>query len=249
MALQVPVRGMTLSAQVTEQVVSLITSGAWPVGTRIPPENTLVDRLGVSRNTVREALRSLVHTGMLEARPGDGTYVLTPSELEAPLVRRARRARLEEAVEVRALLEQQAARLAALRRTDADIRRLRALLERQRKASDADDRTAYAKADADLHRAVVACTRNKFLAEIYEFLGGALKLSVSSDLWDRMLAVEEVRHHAALVEAIAAGKAAAAERAALLLVDTLRKALLSGQTAPRRGRRTKREMSHERRHD
>src|SRR5262249_42622752 len=86
MALQVPVRGTTLSAQVAEQVVSLITSGAWPVGTRIPPENTLVGRLGVSRNTIREALRSLVHSGMLEARPGDGTYVRTPSELQAPLV-------------------------------------------------------------------------------------------------------------------------------------------------------------------
>jgi DNA-binding FadR family transcriptional regulator len=239
MALQVPVRGRTLSAQVAEQVVTLITSGAWPVGTRIPPENALVGRLGVSRNTVREALRSLVHSGMLEARPGDGTYVRTPSELEAPLVRRARRARLEEAVEVRALLEQEAARLAALRRTESDIRRLRALLDRQRRASEAGDRAAYANADADLHRAVVACARNEFLAEIYEFLGGALKLSVSPELWDRMLAVEEVRHHAALVTAIAAGKPAAAERAALMLIETLRNALLSNGRAPRRaGRRS-----------
>jgi len=239
MALQVPVRGMTLSAQVAEQVVALITSGQWPVGTRIPPENTLVGRLGVSRNTVREALRSLVHTGMLEARPGDGTYVKAPSELEAPLVRRARRARLEEAVEVRALLEQQAARLAALRRSEADIRRLRAFLEQQRKASEADDRAAYAKADAELHRAVVACARNEFLAEIYEFLGGALKLSVTPELWDRMLAVEEVRHHAALVDAIADRKPAAAERAALTLIETLRNTLLPGARAPRRDRRSK----------
>jgi DNA-binding FadR family transcriptional regulator len=239
MALQVPVRGMTLSAQVAEQVVSLITSGAWPVGTRIPPENTLVDRLGVSRNTVREALRSLVHTGMLEARPGDGTYVLTPSELEAPLVRRARRARLDEAVEVRALLEQQAARLAALRRTEADVRKLKTHLEQQRQASEAGDRGAYAKADAALHRTVLAAARNEFLAEIYEFLGGALKLSVTPELWDQMLADEEVRHHAALVDAIAAGKPAAAERAALTLIETLRRTLLASPRGPRRaGRRS-----------
>jgi DNA-binding FadR family transcriptional regulator len=238
MALQVPVRGRTLSAQVAEQVVALITSGTWPVGTRIPPENALVGRLGVSRNTVREALRSLVHSGMLEARPGDGTYVRTPSELEGPLVRRARRARLEEAVEVRALLEQQAARLAALRRTEADVRRLRAALEQQKKAGAIDDRAAYARADAELHRAVVAAARNEFLAEIYEFLGGALKLSVSSELWDRMLAVEEVRHHAALVDAIAERKPAAAERAALTLIETLRNALLPGARAPRRARRS-----------
>jgi DNA-binding FadR family transcriptional regulator len=237
MSLQLPVRGMTLSAQVAEQVEALITSGEWPVGTRIPPENALTGRLGVSRNTVREALRSLVHTGMLEARPGDGTYVKAPSELEAPLVRRARRARLEEAVEVRALLEQQAARLAALRRTEKDVRRLGELLERQRRASEAGDSAAYAKADAELHRAVVACARNEFLGEIYEHLGGALKLSVSPELWDRMLAVEEVRHHAALVDAIAAGKPAAAERAALMLIETLRSTLLPGVGRARRPRR------------
>src|SRR5262249_35945478 len=147
MSLQVPVRGLTLSAQVAEQVEGLITSGEWPVGTRIPPENTLVGRLGVSRNTVREALRSLVHTGLLEARPGDGTYVRAPSELEAPLMRRARRARLEEAVEVRSLLEQHAARLAAVRRKSDDVRRLRALLQQQRRASESGDRVAYAEAD------------------------------------------------------------------------------------------------------
>src|SRR5258706_7006879 len=179
MALQTPIRGMTLSAQVAEQVEALITSGAWPVGTRIPGENALVERLGVSRNTIREALRSLVHTGMLEARPGDGTFVRTPSELEAPLMRRAQRARLEDAVEVRSLLEQQAARLAALRRTDDDVRRLRTLLDAQRRASESGARAAYAEADAELHRTVVACTGNKFLTEIYEYLGGALKLSIT----------------------------------------------------------------------
>jgi DNA-binding FadR family transcriptional regulator len=240
MNLQTPVRGLTLSAQVTEQVEGLITSGEWPVGTRIPPENTLVGRLGVSRNTVREALRSLVHTGMLEARPGDGTYVRAPSELEAPLMRRARRARLEEAVEVRSLLEQQAAGLAALRRKSADVRRLRALLEKQRLASEAGDRVAYAEADAALHRAVVACTGNAFLTEIYEYLGGALKLSVSPGLWDQMLADEEIRHHAALVEAIAAGNAAAAERAAQALIEALRDALLSAGKSNHRRRRRRR---------
>jgi DNA-binding FadR family transcriptional regulator len=240
MSLQTPVRGLTLSAQVAEQVEGLITSGEWPVGTRIPPENALVGRLGVSRNTVREALRSLVHTGLLEARPGDGTYVRAPSELEAPLMRRARRARLEEAVEVRALLEQQAARLAAVRRKSEDVRRLRALVERQRRASEAGDRVAYAEADAALHQAVVACTGNEFLAEIYEYLGGALKFSVSPELWDQMLADEEVRHHEALVDAIAAGNAAAAGRAAQALIEALRDALLSARAPNHRRRRRRR---------
>jgi DNA-binding FadR family transcriptional regulator len=222
--LQTPVRGATLAAQVAAQVEALITSGEWSVGTRIPPETELVTRLGVSRSTVREALRSLVHTGMLEARPGDGTYVRAFSELAVPLLRRARRARLDEAVEVRCVLEQHAARLAALRRSKKDIARLQTLLRTQREASTTGDPAAYAEADAALHRAVVACAGNAFLTEIYEHLGGALKPSASPEPW--ALAVEEVELHAALVEAIADGDPAAAERAAVELIDALKDALL-----------------------
>lgn len=220
--LRSPVRGKTLSAQVARQIEDLITSGRWPVGTRIPAENELVAQLGVSRNTVREALRSLVHTGLLEARSGDGTYVRAFSELEVPLVRRASRASLTDALEVRGLLEQQAARLAALRRSEADVGRLRELLEAQRLAGLTGDLAAYARADADLHCAVVACAGNELLTEMYLHLGNALKLSVSPELWDRALAVDQVDHHADLVEAIAAGDPAAAERAASDLIEGLR---------------------------
>ena len=232
MTLQSPVRGKSLSAQVARQIEDLITSGQWPVGHRIPAENDLVAQLGVSRNTVREALRSLVHTGLLEARSGDGTYVRALSELEAPLVRRASRAPLNDAVEVRALLEQQAARLAARRRSEADVDRLRDLLEAQRLAGLTADLAAYAVADAELHRAVVACAGNELLTEMYEYLGGALKLSVSPELWDRALAVEQVDHHAALVDAIAAGDSEAAERAAIDLIEALRFIIMPEAGAP-----------------
>lgn len=227
-SLRSPVRSETLSTQVARQLEELITSGAWPVGTRLPPENDLVGQLGVSRNTVREALRSLAHSGMIEARAGDGTYVRALSELEFPLVKRALRARLGDAVEVRGLLEQQAARFAALRRSEADVIHLRHLLAAQQAASATGDRTSYAASDAALHRAVVACARNELLTEIYEHLGGALKLSVSPELWDQTLAAKEIDYHAALVDAIAAADPIAAERAAGELIDVLREALLPG---------------------
>jgi DNA-binding FadR family transcriptional regulator len=239
MSLRSPVRAETLSTQVAKQIEDLITSGTWPLGTRIPPENDLVAILRVSRNTVREALRSLVHTGMLEARAGDGTYVRALSELATPLVRRARRARLDDAVEMRVLLEQQAARLAALRRCEDDIARLRKLLHVQEAASTAGNRAAYAAADDDLHRAVVACARNELLAEIYEHLGGALKLSVSPELWDQALAAEEIEYHTTLVEAIAAGDPVAAEKAAVNLIEVLKDALLPSEGKVRRHKRRK----------
>jgi DNA-binding FadR family transcriptional regulator len=226
MALNSPIRAEPLSTQVTRQIESLITSGTWPVGSRIPAEKDLVSQLLVSRNTIREALRSLVHTGMIEARVGDGTYVRAPSELAAPLARRVQRSSLRDALEVRAALEKQAAHLAALRRTSVEVALLREFLATQRAAIVTGDRGSYTRADKDLHRTVVACARNELLSEIYEHLGGALKPSFVPDLWDQTLASEEIDYHVALVEAIAASNPPAAEAAAAALIEILRNALL-----------------------
>jgi DNA-binding FadR family transcriptional regulator len=234
MSLTAPVRSSTLSAQVASQMEQLITSGRWPVGTRIPAESELVTQLGMSRNTVREALRSLVHSGMLDARVGDGTYVRAHSELAAPLVRRAHRGRLDDAVELRAVLERAAAGLAARRRSSQDAIRLRQLLSELRNASAAGDRAAYAAADQSLHQAVAGCSGNELLAEVYEHLGGALKLSVSPELWDQTLAEEEVDLHEALVKAIVEQKPAGAEAAATRLVAALRAAVLPRPSGRRR---------------
>jgi DNA-binding FadR family transcriptional regulator len=226
MPLSSPVRTETLSIQVARQIEALITSGVWPVGTRIPPEKDLVTRLLVSRNTIREALRSLVHTGMLEARAGDGTYVRAPSELAVPLLRRVKRGNLAEAVEVRAGLERQAARLASERRTDAEVARMRELLGELRTAVTRDDRAVYTAVDAELHRTILGCCRNELLAEIYEHLGGALKPSSVPGLWDQALAADEVEYHVTLVDAIEAADPTAAEAAADNLIDFLKKNLL-----------------------
>jgi DNA-binding FadR family transcriptional regulator len=226
MTLTAPTRASTLSAQVARQLEQLITSGEWPVGKRIPAESELVAQLGLSRNTLREALRSLVHTGMLEARVGDGTYVSALSELQTPFVRRVNRARLEDAVELRAVLERSAAGLAARRCDARRAARLRKLVAALRVASRSSDRPAFIAADSALHAAILACARNALLAEVYEHLGRALKLSTSPQLWDQALAAKETGLHEVLVEAIANGDSAGAECAASALVESLRTALL-----------------------
>jgi DNA-binding FadR family transcriptional regulator len=241
MILETATRTATLSVQVAGQLERLITSGRWPVGTRIPAENKLVSQLGVSRNTVREALRSLVHTGLLEARVGDGTYVRATSELEVALIRRAARANLQEAFEVRGLLEQAAAKLASQRRKLSDVAHLHKLVRALRDASGRGDVAGYSSADLDLHHTIVASTGNEFLTEIYDHLGDALKLSITPELWDQALAAEEVPHHEALVRAIAAGDGAAAEDAAVSINRVLQDALLSQPTdKPTRQRASKR---------
>lgn len=71
----------TLVEQVALQMESLIESGEWGVGMRIPAEPELMTELNVSRNTLREAIRALIHAGLLKTKQGDGTYVCSSSAL------------------------------------------------------------------------------------------------------------------------------------------------------------------------
>ena len=123
--LQPTVRNVPLSVQIGTQLREQIMNGTWPVGTKVPGEHDLVRTFGTSRNTVREALRALVHLGLLESRPGDGTYVRSTSELGAVLGRRITEESVNEVFEVREALEVQAARLAASRITESQIGELR----------------------------------------------------------------------------------------------------------------------------
>ena len=199
-----PVRREALSDQVIARLRMQITSGAWPVGSRIPTEPELVEQLGVARNTVREAIRALAHTGLLDARHGSGTYVRATSELAGVMRGRFAGAATEDVTEVRGALEARAARLAATRRTPEDLRRLDGALAQREKAWTSGDRIAFVNADAAFHLAVVAASHNMVLAELHADLGEVIRESLL-DHFRGPLRPEQYQDHARLVEAIRAG--------------------------------------------
>src|SRR5215208_3589177 len=107
----------------------MIRSGELTPGERLPPEQELAERLGVSRGTLREAVRALTQINVLDVRRGDGTYVtsLGPSELLAGMVfamELLQSQGLEEVIEVRRLLLPSAAALAAQRVTRDQLSRM-----------------------------------------------------------------------------------------------------------------------------
>jgi DNA-binding FadR family transcriptional regulator len=155
------------SAAALHALRARLTDGTWPVGTRIPGEHELAAELGVGRNTLREALRTLTNQGLLAARAGDGTYVMATDELVAALSRRVTPAESLHALEVRGALEMQAARSAAQRITDADLARLGGLNEARRAAALADDDAAFVRADLAWHELIVAACGNPLLTEFY----------------------------------------------------------------------------------
>ncbi|MFG1925597.1 FadR/GntR family transcriptional regulator [Cryptosporangium sp. NPDC048952] len=186
-----------------------IESGRWPVGSKLPGETTLARTLGVGRTTVREALSALAGAGMVRARQGAGVFVLADRPADDWL----QRAAVADVYEVRMMLEVQAAGLAAQRRTPADVAALRDALAARRDAADRDD-AAFVDADVALHGAVVTAAGNPALTALFgEFtpvLRGALVDLVALLGLRTTDRTPGDTSHAALVDAIERGDAAAA---------------------------------------
>ncbi|MEU8057826.1 FadR/GntR family transcriptional regulator [Microbispora bryophytorum] len=158
-------RRSPLVDQAVESLREQIAEGRWPVGTRLPGETTLATTLGVGRSTVREALRALAGAGLVQARQGAGVFVIATSPAE-DWTARLRRAAVADVYEVRMLVEVQAARLAARRRTPDDVTALHAALEARRAAARESD-AAFVDADIALHAAVVTAAHNPVLTDLF----------------------------------------------------------------------------------
>ncbi|MFB6679808.1 FadR/GntR family transcriptional regulator [Streptomyces sp. NPDC056390] len=202
-------RRSALSEQVIAELRAQISSGEWPVGSRIPTEPELVEQLGVARNTVREAVRALAHNGLLDIRQGSGTYVVATSELAGVMQRRFADADPRHIAELRSTLESSAASLAAQRRTERDLKQLDALMVRREDAWASGDAEAFVAADATFHLAVVAASHNDVMTAMYADLGEVLRDVLRVDVGEE-LTPENHMDHTGLLDAIRAGDAEAA---------------------------------------
>ena len=229
MALQAAGR-QSLVDTVVEALRSQLAAGEWKVGARIPTEHALAEQLQVGRNTVREAIRVLVHAGMLRSRQGEGTFVVSAAD-PGDIMRGVQRAGIRDVLELRIALEAEAARLAALRHEPADLERMRAALDAQAQLADAAGQPAsgslelYADHDIAFHRAVVEAAHNTALTATYGWFSSSVREALVSALDDQ--AMPKVVHgdHRAVMDAIAAGDPVAAERATRELLDKPKRAV------------------------
>lgn len=229
-------RPSPLVEQATQRLREQITAGHWPVGTKLPGETTLAKTLGVGRSTVREALRALTGAGLVQPRQGAGVFVVA-TEAAEDWSTRLRHAAVSDVYEVRMLVEVQAARLAALRRTDADVAVLHgALAARNAAAVDGGGpwegeagqgwEGRFVDADIALHAAVVAAAHNPVLTDLFGEFVPALRKGLI-DLVDLLDVREHDRSHGeaahtGLVVAVERGDADAAGR---ILEEELRTTL------------------------
>ncbi|MEK1909301.1 MAG: FadR/GntR family transcriptional regulator [Pseudomonas chlororaphis] len=167
-----PLIKRSLVDQALEQLRQRINDGAWSIGQRLPTEPELAAELGISRNTVREAMRVLAFSGLVEIRQGDGSYlraVVDPLDTLKALSQCS----LEQARETRQIIETEAIGLAALRRTDQDLLALREAL-----ALSGDhyhgDLESYIACDLVFHGRLVDAAHNPTLSELYRYFSSVV---------------------------------------------------------------------------
>lgn len=213
-------RGRGVTEEAIDQIRDLITSGVWGPGTRLPREADLAAQLGLSRNSLREAVRALALTRVLEVRQGDGTYVasLEPSELLEP-TRLAtdllHGKTVLELFEVRRMLEPEAAAMTAVRADETARDELGQQLERMVAAG--NDAEELVEADAAFHDVIGRAPGNAVLRSLLQSLSTS---TVRARLWHGIAdrgALDLARaEHRRIYEAICQQDAELARAAALV---------------------------------
>ena len=191
-----PIHQKSLSDQVVDRIRAEIVEGRWAVGERIPPEGELMASLGVARGTLREALRALQYSGMLDIRRGDGTFVTARSEVPGALARSG--ATIADVLEARAAIEPQLAMLAAERADAEDIARIEETLAVRARAP----REQWAASDTAMHEAVARAAHSPILFEVYAALLPRLQESVQSAITRAGFCRDDPRGHEEVLEAI-----------------------------------------------
>ena len=215
---------MAVTDAAIAQLRELIRSGELPPGSRLPPEQQLAAQLGLSRSSMREAVKALELIRVLDVRRGDGTYVtsLEPRLLLEGLgfaIELLQEESILQVVEVRRLLEPVATGLAATQITDPSLAELGALLESMEDTG--SDIEQQVRLDATFHSTIFAATGNPTLRSI---LDGLSSRTLRARIWRGVLEADALRRtareHRAIYDALAERNSALAQATALVHINT-----------------------------
>jgi DNA-binding FadR family transcriptional regulator len=218
-------RVRSLQAQVTESIGRAILRGEVAAGAALPVEDALAASHGVSRAVVREAMKVLAAKGMVSVRPSAGTRVLPrgrwqlldPDVLDWLGGSAPEPDFVTELLELRLMIEPEAARLAARRATAADVAAMRAALARMGAALDGEG--DYVSADIAFHEALLEAAHNRFLNQLGGAMARLLRFSTNLSWRYPDAARGSLPVHGAVLEAVARGDAEDAAAHVLHLIE------------------------------
>src|SRR5688572_27152706 len=190
--------------EVAERLLAVFTSGQIEVGARLPSERSLAASLGIGRSAVREALAALEILGIVDVRPGSGTYLrgsaseLLPETLSWGIMLSA--GRTAELIELRGELEIFAARKAAERISARDLEQLRKHLAGMH--DNLDERSRFIESDLKFHLQLARSAGNQVLFDLLQSIRSLLRLWVERGLDSRSDAELAYQEHAEVLAAI-----------------------------------------------
>jgi GntR family transcriptional repressor for pyruvate dehydrogenase complex len=201
---------MAVTDEAILKIKDMLLSGALRPGDRLPPEKDLSDSLGLSRNSLREAVKALELIRVLDVRRGDGTYV---TSLEPRLLLEAMSFVVDlhqdhtvlDLFEVRRLLEPAAAAMATTKVTPDDLATLTSMLEEVGPETSVEDLVAH---DVKFHGLISELSGNAYLSTLLESLSGStLRARIWRGLTEENSVERTLAEHSAIVDAMALGNA------------------------------------------
>ncbi|MFB7451242.1 FadR/GntR family transcriptional regulator [Streptomyces sp. NPDC056194] len=223
---------MAVTDLAIEKIKEMIVSGALQPGARLPNEADLADQLGLSRSSLREAVRALTAMRILVPRQGDGTYVsgLEPHLFLESLAFAADISHGHTAgqlLQVRRLLEPQVTALAAGCLTDEQLKELRGILDRS--AEEGIGIEAFVALDIEFHRAIADSVGNPVLSTLLGILSThTQRLRIVRGTQHAPAREQAHRDHEAIWRALSAGDAELAAAASMVHVAAVEDWLASG---------------------
>ncbi|MEI6472724.1 MAG: FadR/GntR family transcriptional regulator, partial [Holophagaceae bacterium] len=167
-----PIRTKRLYEEIVEQIRLLIADGKLKPGDKLLAERELADRFQVSRASVREAIRTLEMLGVIDIRPGEGTYIreTETDDIIRPLAMflAVERSSVIDMFEMRRIFETATASLAAQRATDQEILEIETTLEDMKERLNLQDPEKGEEFDAAFHFAIAEATHNTLLAKLFK---------------------------------------------------------------------------------
>ena len=165
----------TLAQQTAENIYEIIGSGReFAPGDQLPGENVLAERLGVSRNTLREAIRILISQNVLHVYRGKGTFVASDlkefGDYSLSRIERVK-VRLADLYEARLLLEPETAALACIRASDREIDHI---IELGKEAEVSVHTAKRQSTEQEFHNAIIAASHNDFLLRLSPVINDAI---------------------------------------------------------------------------
>jgi GntR family transcriptional repressor for pyruvate dehydrogenase complex len=233
-----PIKSTRIYEEIVRQVKTMISEGRLKGGDRLPPERDLAEKFVVSRTSVREALRALESLGLVEIRPGEGTFVREASidTLVEPLalLMASQREATGELFEARRLLEPSLAALAASRATPEEIQEMERILEEQAREV-AAGRTGLAQ-DAQFHAAIGVAAHNRAITRIAHAVMDLLTQSREDSLNTPGRPTRSHEDHRRVLAAVRARDAEAARGAMLEHITAVEALVLGAETGRTRPR-------------